>query len=245
MNTLAFISAAIFAFGASPDFKSDTKSEAIEHQQAFAAMLKRHVKNGRVDYSAIERESLQSLDKYLEHIATATLPQDRDLRIGFLIDTYNALVIRSVIHHNRPRSVLDIKGFFDRKTHKVAGQIITLDTLEKKVLNPFAKDPRTHFVLVCGAVGCPILESQPFFGSEIDERMEAATKRYLKSPFGARVSEGHLGLSKIFDWYAHDFGGPTSVISFVKMHINKKQKALVGKAPKVSFIDYNWTLNQL
>ena len=28
---------------------------------------------------------------------------------------------------------------------------LSLDSLEKKVLNPYAKDPRTHFVLVCAA----------------------------------------------------------------------------------------------
>jgi hypothetical protein len=202
------------------------------------------VVDGRVDYKAIESSKMKELDAAVAEIAKAKMPEDRNAKIGFLADAYNVLVIRSVITNQRPRSVLDVKGFFNEQKHTVAGQQLTLDDLEKKVLNPFAKDPRTHFILVCGAVGCPILEPTPFAGANVDERMDRATRRYLASPAGAQVAEGAIKLSMIFKWYEADFGGPAGVLAFVKKHLAPEQAKKLGDAPKVEFIDYNWTLNQ-
>ena len=210
----------------------------------FQEILIKHVKNGRVDYQAIEAKEMQKLDAYLDGVAKVKLPEDRNARIGFLIDAYNAVVIKSVIANKRPRSVLVVKGFFNEQKHTVAGQQVTLDDLEKKVLNPYAKDPRTHFVLVCAAVGCPILESSTFAGSNTDQRMDQATRRYLSSPAGAVAGDGAVKLSMIFKWYEADFGGAKGVVDFVKKHLSADQVKKLGDNPKVEFIDYNWTLNQ-
>ncbi len=210
----------------------------------YAEILKTHVKDGRVDYAALESKDLDKLDRYLEGVASAVLPTDRNRRIAFYVDAYNALVLRSVIKHKRPRSVLDVKDFFKMRTHKVAGQMVSLDELEKKVLSPYARDPRTHFVLVCAAVGCPILESKPYLGDDMDRRFDVATRRYLSSPAGARVKPGQIALSKIFDWYANDFGGPDGARDFALRHLRTADRKATGDSPRVTFLDYNWTLNQ-
>ncbi len=212
--------------------------------QGYAQILKSHVKQGRVNYKALAGPDMAKLDKYLAAVAQAKLPAAKQARMAFYIDAYNALVLKSVLTNGRPRSVLDVKGFFDGQKHRVAGKSTTLNDLEKKHLNAYAKDPRTHFVLVCAAVGCPILESTPFTGSKLDQRLNAATRRYLTSKTGGRVSDGGVALSKIFDWYKADFGGPEGVVKFVRKHLPKAQAAKMGGSPKVSFIDYNWTLNQ-
>ncbi|MEM1023896.1 MAG: DUF547 domain-containing protein [Myxococcota bacterium] len=215
---------------------------SVEAREAYAGLLKRHVSEGLVDYAALAKD--ENLEVVIDALAKASVPQEKEARIAFYIDAYNALVLHAVVKHGRPRSVLDVKGFFDGLTHTVAGRKLTLDQLEKQVINPFAKDPRTHFVLVCGAVGCPILESKPFSGTPLDARMEAATRRYLQNPRGAQVQEGKLALSKIFDWYAADFGGADKVRSFVEAHLPKAERARLGETYELAFIDYNWTLNQ-
>jgi len=211
---------------------------------AYARVLSRHVKDGRVDYAGLAKRSRADLDTYLKAVAEASLPEDRNARIGFLVDAYNALVLAAVLDHGRPRSVLDVKGFFDTETHRVAQKTVTLDQLEKKILNPYAKDPRTHFVLVCAAVSCPILEAKPFAGTDLDARMERAARRYLASGFGAQVRDGTLFISKIFDWYADDFGGAEGAASFARARLPDKKRAALPERPPVQFLDYNWTLNQ-
>jgi hypothetical protein len=213
-------------------------------QKDYADLLAKYVKNGRVDYKTLGEKDMSKLDRYVKAVGEAKIPSDKNAAIGMYIDAYNALVLKAVIDAGRPRSVLDQKEFFSGKNWTVAGRNVSLDELEKQVLNPYAKDPRTHMVLVCGAVGCPILEEKPYAGSNTDARMEAATKRYLAAPTGAVVEAGSLKLSKIFDWYKADFGGDAGVLAFVKQHLAKDAAAKLGDAPKVSFIDYNWTLNQ-
>ena len=117
----------------------------------YKALLKEHVKRGRVDYDGLEKNSKDKLDNFVAAVAKADWPKRKHHRIGFYIDAYNAIVLQSVLHHKKPRSVLDVKNFFKEKRHTVAGKKVSLDSLEKKVLNPYAKDPRTHFVLVCAA----------------------------------------------------------------------------------------------
>jgi len=210
----------------------------------YREVLATHVKEGRVDYKGLADKDLNKLDAYLAYVADAKVPADRSAAIGLYVDAYNALVLRAVIASGYPRSVLDVKDFFDAKKHKVAGKTLSLNELEKSVLNPFAKDPRTHFVLVCAAVGCPILEGTPYSGSDLDKRFDAATRRYLAGPTGAVASEGLIKLSKIFDWYIGDFGGPEARLAFVKKHLPADAAKRAGATPKVDFIEYDWTLNK-
>ena len=211
---------------------------------AYAEVLKTHVKDGLVNYKALEKQSRASLDRFLTAVAEAKLPESKDDRVAFYVDAYNALVLGAVLREGRPRSVLDVKGFFADKQHRVAGQSVTLDQLEKKILNPLAKDPRTHMVLVCGAVGCPILESKPYQGSELGSRMDAASKRYLASRHGAVAEDGKIALSRIFDWYKADFGGEAGALAFARRHLAESESKKIGAAPQVSYLEYNWTLNQ-
>jgi len=212
---------------------------ARDWQQVLAA----HVVDGRVDYAALEKKSLEPLDRYLASVAKAELPEGKDARIGFLIDAYNALVVRAVIESGHQKSVLAVPDFFKAKRHRIAGRTLSLDQLEKELLMPFAKDPRLHFVLVCAAKGCPDLEAVPFSGQPVGARLDAATRRYLAQPKGARVEANKLGLSQIFSWYAADFGGEDGVRRFVLDHLAEPARKLAGPKPALSYVDYDWALN--
>jgi hypothetical protein len=58
----------------------------------------------------------------------------------------------------------------------------------------------------------------------------------MRNPIDLRRRE--LKLSKIFEWYADDFGGKGGVAAYV----DKYHPADVGKF-KVSFVEYSWELN--
>ena len=210
----------------------------------YAKVLSSNVKNGLVDYRGIEKNDLKKLDTYIAAVGQAKLSSKKSERIGFYVDAYNAIVLRAVIRYKHPKSVLDVKGFFDNKDYVVAGQKVSLNQLEKEILNPYAKDARTHMVLVCAAIGCPILENKPYTGSNINKRFDAASRRYLASKSGARVSGGKLELSHIFKWYEGDFGGPTGRLAFAKKYLPKGLFEKAGANATVSFFEYNWRLNK-
>jgi hypothetical protein len=217
-----------------------------EAAKAYVEILQKHVKNGRIDYKGLARDA-SKLDAYLKAVADASVPKDMMATIAFYVDAYNANVLRAIVAHRLPNdkeeTVLDVKGFFDGEKHKVAGKEVTLNQLEKDVLNPFAKDPRTHMVLVCGAIGCPILDPKPLSGSDVNARLDEAAKRYLSGPTGLVAGAGTLTVSKIFDWYKADFGGPDGALQFIKKYAPPAALEKAGPTPKVSYIEYNWTLN--
>jgi hypothetical protein len=209
--------------------------------ESWAEVLHTSVREGRVDYKGIDQKKLGA---YLAAVGELVLPEDRNLALGAMVDAYNALVIARVIADHRPRSVLDDKDFFTARAHRFAKKSVSLDELEKQILLPFAKDPRVHMVLVCGAVSCPILEDRPYAGDDVARRMEAAARRYLAGPTGAMVEPGAARISKIFDWYKADFGGDAGVLAFLQAHLSEDEIAKLGPSPKITYLEYNWTLNQ-
>ncbi|MEL6545626.1 MAG: DUF547 domain-containing protein [Myxococcota bacterium] len=211
--------------------------------EAYSAVLKQNVAKGRVNYPGVAAMR-DELDRYINHVATSRVPGGKNRAMAFYIDAYNALVLASVLDSGQPKSVLDVKDFFKRKVHTVAGKKVSLDQLEKEILNPLAKDPRTHMVLVCAAIGCPILDPRPYTGSNLERRLEHATVRYIRSPSGARISDGALAMSKIFEWYAADFGGADAAVEFVRKRLKPEKNETLGESPKVSTFDYNWRLNK-
>ncbi|MEO0594079.1 MAG: DUF547 domain-containing protein [Myxococcota bacterium] len=209
----------------------------------YAQILKKSVAKGRVDYDAVE--SLRGdLDRYLTAVAKARVPKAKSKAVAFYIDAYNALVLAAVLDAGKPKSVINVDNFFKKKSHRVAGKVVSLDQLEKEILNPLAADPRTHMVLVCAAKGCPVLEARPYAGTKLERRLEAASVRYVRSRAGSRVKPNALSVSKIFEWYQADFGGKEAAIRFVTQRLTDDQRATLGDSPQVSYHDYNWTLNR-
>lgn len=210
------------------DFISDTD-----------ALLKRYVKRGRVDYTGIKASN--NLEPLIEKIATTdfTVLKGND-RKAFLINAYNLLVIHQVLENYPLESVLDVNGFFDAKKQDVGGQKMTLNQLEKDLLLKDFKDARLHFVLVCGALGCPPITNSAYAPSKLEAQLSKQTKLTLNNPVFLRVNGEKAELSKIFEWYAGEFGGSKSaVLAF----INKYRDEAIPATTKVSYYPYDWTLN--
>ena len=103
--------------------------------QKYTDILSKNVKNGRVNYKAIAKSETANLDAYLKAVGEAKLPSDRNARIGLYIDAYNAFVIKGIIQAGFPKQVIDVKDFFDKKSYKIGGKSVSLNQLEKKILN--------------------------------------------------------------------------------------------------------------
>ena len=201
--------------------------------------FKSHVKNGKVDYAKAKTSS--TLKTLVSRIEKTDLSSADDLnKKAFYINAYNLLVINAAAKAYPIGSVLDTPGFFDKKKHRVAGQLTTLNNLEKdKLLKP-TKDARLHFVLVCGAIDCPPIVNFAYTPNNLDAQMEKQTRLALNNPTFIKVTGSKVELSQIFKWYTNDFGGSQkSVIKF----INKYRKDILNPNAKFSYYNYNWQLN--
>lgn len=203
--------------------------------------FKTNVKNGKVAYDNIHKNP-DALNSVLA-IAKAVKVNESDAKNyqAFWINAYNLSVIKGIIDNYPTKSPLDNSGFFDKTTYNLGGKKITLNDIEHKLLRPKFKDPRFHFVLVCGALGCPPLISKAYLPNTLDAQLEAQTKRAINGTFlKVNTKKKRISASKIMEWYKEDFTmNGTTEIDF----INKYRIEQVPAKSKLSYFEYNWNLN--
>lgn len=200
----------------------------------------KYVENGAVNYAEI-KSNASDLKNLLNQIASYDLESvDANTQKAFMINTYNILAIQGIIAKYPSKGPMSINNFFDNKIYTVAGKKMSLNSLEKGRLYPFANDPRLHFVLVCAAQSCPKLASFAFTADKLEQQLESQTKSVLNDPEFIRKNKGKLQISEIFNWYGRDF---TKTGKTVLEYINGYLKEKVPAKTKTSFYTYSWNLN--
>ena len=194
-----------------------------------------HVRDGRIDYAALRTDA--RLDALVGQLANVSPATDASVDKAFRINAYNLLVAKAIADAYPVTSVQEMGGFFDRKKYTVAGEALTLNALEKRLLTATA-DPRLHFALVCGAVDCPPIIAEAYRPSRLDEQLERQTKLALNNPNFVRTGPDRIELSQLFNWYAADFGGRDAVRAYIDRHRTRP----LGDTPH-TFYTYNWALN--
>ncbi|MEM7574217.1 MAG: DUF547 domain-containing protein [Bacteroidota bacterium] len=206
------------------------------------ALLMRYVDQGRIDYAGLQQSD--ALQPLLEEIAAVDLNSlSGNERKAYLINAYNLLVISQALEHYPLNSVLDVSGFFDRQRHTVGGRQLTLNQLEKDLLLREFSDARLHFVLVCGALGCPPITEFAYQPQQLEAQLNRQTRLALNDPNFIQVAaEGNrVQLSQIFEWYAADFGGSkANVLRF----INEYREREIPAGVQISYYNYDWSLNE-
>ncbi len=190
-------------------------------------------------------DDLAALQKITSQIASGG-PADssRDGRFAFHINAYNAWMLRLVLDSYPIKSVQDIApdfGVFTAPRITVAGKKISLNQLEKEMLIPEYKDPRVHFAINCASIGCPPLLNSAFTAAKLSAQLDTQTKSFANKGVGAVLVTGKkVKLSSIFDWYAADFKASGGAVAF----LNKHRTDPIPADAKVSYFDYDWSLNE-
>ncbi|MCH2021614.1 MAG: DUF547 domain-containing protein [Saprospiraceae bacterium] len=201
----------------------------------------KNVLNNKIRYKHI-KENPELLNKLIEFIASAKIDSLSPTQLkAFYINAYNLLVIKNVIDHYPLNSPLDVAGFFDGIRHQIAGKKTTLNNFEKKELLQQFNDPRLHFVLVCGALGCPPIANYVYRPENLEKQLMDRTSAAINNPnfIYPDVNSNKIYISKIFDWYRSDFKPD------VKTFINEYKKEGIPKDIHLSYYNYDWKLNDV
>lgn len=208
------------------------------------AFLASYVEEGNVAYRII-KDDMVEINALYELIGTVDISQADDTeRKAFYINAYNLIVIRQIATYYPMKSALDQNGFFDKVKHKVAGESLTLDQIEKgKVILKY-RDPRVHFAFSCAAKGCPPLANFAFRADKLEQQLEVRTRFALRDMRFVRfnLDRGTVLLSKIFEWYHKDF---TQTEESVIAYINKYRNKEVPAHFEIEYFAYDWGLNEL
>ena len=201
------------------------------------AFLKKYVSDTKVDYNTISKNPSE-IDEILKLIANYELTKDENTNKAFLINAYNLLVIKGISVKFPVKSPLDITGFFDKTTYTIANKKATLNDIENKMLRAKYNDARLHFVLVCGANGCPPLLSEAYLPKNLDAKLNQQATKALNNPNFIKVVGDKVQLSQIFEWYKEDF--KNKEIEF----INSFRENKLNPKSKFSYYPYDWSLNK-
>ncbi len=234
---------------------------AFDHS-ALDQLLSTYVNDqGWVDYAGLQNNRA-GLDTYLKALVSASpqgFPNDAE-RLAFWINAYNAHTLAEVLAdvYQKAKGVKEVSGFFDQKKHRVAGEDLTLDEIEKHGRE--LKDPRIHFGVICASTSCPKLQRFAFNGPQLEEQLTRIAHDFLADPArGLRVDKdrGEVNLSSIFKWYAGDFTMSSSVLARVKAEVSGSEvleyvkkyapaeavQFITEANPRVKYLDYDWSLN--
>ncbi|GBG64752.1 hypothetical protein CBR_g46710 [Chara braunii] len=197
---------------------------------------------------------------------------NREEKMAFFINAYNTLVIHAMVESGPPKSVFKRMGFYKGMKYYIGGNDFSLDDIEHGVLrgnrappSSFIKnpvfgstdprrfhaivplEPRIHFALVCGAKSCPPIKM--YTPENLDDGLQVATISFCEGEVKLNLERRTVTLSRIFDWYKDDFGEtPKERLAFISTFLSKQKqndlKELIqGGNFKISYSDYNWSLN--
>lgn len=241
--------------------------------EAWGKLLKQFVAQGRVDYAGIQSDPallLQSLKGFSRITRQEYDAWSRTQRIAHWINAYNLFTIKAIVDHYPPKgwnllypriSIRQIGRVWDRKDYRTAGQQLSLNQIEHRILRPLFQEPRTHFALVCASRGCPPLPTQPYTGENLEEMLDRQVRIYLEDyQHGLRWDPGNrtLWLSVIFSWFAEDFRGYAEqyrlfedlpekdryALNFVWRYLPENvRKSLTAEPFQIHYMKYDWSLN--
>lgn len=220
-------------------------SQQISNQQLSSqsdAFFTKSVTEKGVNYSAIKNDPTQ-LNQLIDLVEKTPLDKlSKNDKAVFYINSYNLLVIKSVINNFPISNPLKVKGFFDEIKHKVAGESLTLNDIENIKLRGDFGDERIHFALVCAGKGCPPITKKAFYSESLNERLQFLTEAALNNPNFIRVDDKNkkVEISQIFEWYQGDFG---KNIEEVIQYTNKYRNNPIPLSYAKGYYEYDWSLN--
>lgn len=230
--------------------------------------------NGRVAY-----ERMAQSEVYQKFLGLSTNLKTMDLkvlarreeRIAFWINLYNVIVIHGVIALGIRDSVKEVWNFFRRVRYRIGPYLFAPEDIEHGILRgnrrpPYGlcrrfgrgdprlahivepMDPRIHFTLVCGSSSCPFIDV--YTPENLEQELTFAAEAFVNA--GGAVldrSRRRLSLSRIFKWYARDFGATQGErLRFIAPYFyNKEDREFLAEQAdtlEVSYQRYDWRLNR-
>ena len=236
----------------------DPASTATVDHSAWQRFVEAYVAPGadgvnRIAYGRVAAADRKALDDYIAALAaTPVSTYGRAEQFAFWVNLYNALTVRVVLDHYPLESILDIgisPGWFaigpwGRKLVTIAGEELSLDDIEHRILRPIWRDPRIHYAVNCASIGCPNLRAEAFTGANAEAALERAARDYVNNSRGAAVRDGRLVVSSIYAWYKEDFGdSDAGVIDHLRAYADGELAAALDGIARIADDRYDWALN--
>lgn len=266
-NAMKFIAACAIFTGAEGVF---AQNSGFDHSYAaWDALLQRHVqwlpdgKQSRMDYRtlAANRTALQAVLAQWSAVTPAQFAAfSREQQMAFLINAYNGFTAELILtKYPGIKSIKELGSFLQspwkNKFFTLLGEQHHLDWIEHEQLRPRYNDPRVHAAVNCASIGCPALRPEAFTATRLDAQLTDGMARFMgdrtRNRYNAQT--GKVEVSSIFKWFREDFekgqrgfSKLEDVFAFYADQLADDAGArekLRAKTLGISFLDYDWLLN--
>ncbi len=246
----------LWAFWATAD---DANPQQVDHS-AWQALLDRYRSVNaadsiaRFDYAGVTMEDRELLKAYLNALSGLDPRMlSRAEQRAYWINLYNALTVEVVLRYYPVKSIRKIEGgLFDLGPWSepyltIAGQTLTLNDIEHRILRPGWNDPRIHYAVNCASLGCPDLAAEAYTAANTEALLDANARAYINHPRGVTVAGNKATASSIYNWFDVDFGGDEAgVVAHWLQYADAElaaELAAAGDKLKIKY-GYDWSLNE-
>ena len=233
-----------------------TKTIAVDHgplESFLASYVVTRDGMNLLDYGAVTPADRETLETYIQTLEGTDVDRlTRDQQFAFWVNLYNAATVRLILDHYPVDSIRDIdispglfsSGPWRAKILRVAGEKLSLDDIEHRILRPIWQDPRIHYAVNCASIGCPELARQAYQANALETMLDSAARAFVNHPRGVKAERGDLYVSRLYKWYAEDFGGSDkNIIAHIRLYANPGLSARLDMMTRIRKYNYDWSLN--
>lgn len=219
------------------DRSDESNYRRIDHG-AWDALLEDYVVTGnasgvnRFRYDAMDARDRARLDDYIAYLA-ARDPREfrRNEQLAYWMNLYNAVSVQAVVERmpvgkgDIGESALPL-SLWREKRIEVAGERLSLDDIEHRILRPIWRDHRVLFGLNCATLDCPNMQPSAYTGATVASQLSAAGRAFVNGDKGVHYDRGQLKASRLFQVYRSDFAGDDKGLIRLFAHYASDMKAL-------------------
>ena len=238
-----FIISSLIYFNPAPpcDFHA---TKIITENEEWSNLLRKYVTaGGYVNYRGLKTETTR-LNAYLDYLQKNPPAADSEpaVEMAYWINAYNAFTVDLVLKNYPLKSIKDIEGGkpWDLAFISIGGKKYSLNNIEHDILRKKFSDPRIHFAINCASRSCPRLMNSAFNAAQLDQQLDSMAKVFINDPSKNKIAADKIEISQLFDWYKNDFSKNGTLITF----LNKYAVTKILPAAQISYLDYDWSLNE-
>ena len=231
----------------------------VDWKKTMSALLTANVNDkGEVNYDGVKLDEVKGVLAAMSKVKIDdTWSQNK--RLAFWINAYNIGMIYNILSKWPLEKVSEFNDlFFKENKFAIAGLEVSLDDIENRIIrgkNPIAGVsldklyPQIHAAVSCAARSCPALWNQLWTEDNVIKTLDERFKKTLNDPQHAALKDGKPQLSRIFDWFYEDFAQDGKTVgewlaTYVdNADLKKALEAAAGDKNKLSFFEYDWTVN--
>lgn len=230
------------------DETTEKQEEAEKHStpnsphENWNTLLKKYVdSDGNVNYAGFKND-YAALKGYVDALGekNPTTSWNKNQKLAYYINLYNATTVLLIVDNYPTKSIKDIPNRWKKEWIKVGNGITSLNDIEHKMLRKM-NEPRIHFAINCASYSCPQLLNTAFTADNMERLLEKAAVGFINDSKRNRYSDKGAEISKIFKWFKSDFTQNSDLLGY----LNKYVKTPLVKDTDISYLDYDWSLNDV